>query len=439
MIVAALEDFFQNHHLQNRPCAIAFSGGKDSVALALALDNSAYREQLTSLLYYNHNLRPIEECQKEEAFVTSFAKTRGLPLVTASASQGEIKKWAQKHSRGIEESARHFRYAFFQENLPPGGVILTAHHQQDLIEQQIMRFFSGAGLTGLQGIPEVREPFYRPLLQVPLDRILQFLHQNKAPWSEDSTNKESDFLRNKVRNQLLPQLEEIFPHCSQRILSVSKDLQEAHQALESMALPQWKIIPGGFSLPCKEFEPLPPYLRRKLLLQVYNLDESQRGRQPSRRMWERVTEVRSLPQGNLIQTESFLLRRKRDMLFWDRIVVNIGKNEYLIPTDPERWYQIGERSVKISTQKDGIGPLFLDLHTSFLRTYMPSDTIVDKGRDVSLNARIRKVGVSSDEVILLGDSQGIVLAIGPQGQILSRRSQGAGDRVYLVWKEDKNV
>jgi len=110
-------------------------------------------------------------------------------------------------------------------------VLLTAHHADDQVETVLMQFFRGTGLHGLTGIPAIRThqqnphatdhiDLIRPLLPFSKASIKDFAKLNGLDYVEDSSNVKNDYTRNLIRNQLIPQMETIYPNVNQQILDI---------------------------------------------------------------------------------------------------------------------------------------------------------------------------------------------------------------------------
>jgi tRNA(Ile)-lysidine synthase len=184
---------------------IACSGGPDSAALLNLLygikDN--YQIQLY-LAHINHGLRGSDS-EKDETFVKSLGRVFDLPVFVKKIG---VKKLSQREKLSIEEAARMARYEFFEALADRLKIdkIATGHTQNDQAETVLMRLLRGAGPAGLSGIPIKRGRIIRPLLKVPRKDILKYLKVNRIRFRVDKTNLKSHYLRNKVRNRLLPQL-----------------------------------------------------------------------------------------------------------------------------------------------------------------------------------------------------------------------------------------
>lgn len=186
----------------------AVSGGPDSVALILALmafkDDYALR---LGIVHMNHQLRKDAALQ-DEAFVRKLAAKLDLPFYS---KQMDVKTYAQTNRLSIETAGRKLRYQFFEKTAQDEGYkkIATGHHKDDNAEQVLMNLLRGSGPKGLSGIPPVRgNTFIRPLIRVSKLQIRQFLEACEQPFVTDESNTDLQYLRNKIRHQLIPHLQE---------------------------------------------------------------------------------------------------------------------------------------------------------------------------------------------------------------------------------------
>ena len=137
-----------------------------------------------------------------------------------------------------EEAGRILRYRHLKETAEKYGCakIAVAHHEDDDAETVLLNLFRGSGLPGLSGIRPVREEIIRPLLCVSRKEIEEYLTSREHSWCEDSTNKENDYTRNKIRNKLLPWLtENINSRAAEHILAVSEFAAKADAYFEAEA------------------------------------------------------------------------------------------------------------------------------------------------------------------------------------------------------------
>lgn len=145
--------------------------------------------------HFNHGIRA--DSAEDEKLVTQVAKKYGLPVEVGHGKLG---------SEASEEQARAARYSFLEsvaKKHEPKGII-TAHHQDDLIETALINILRGTGRAGLSSIRNSK--IYRPLLDIPKSEILAYAKKNKIEWREDSTNNDTRYLRNYIRTKLMPEL-----------------------------------------------------------------------------------------------------------------------------------------------------------------------------------------------------------------------------------------
>lgn len=223
------------------------SGGQDSVVLA----HLAHRQGLPFALgHVNYRLRGPES-DMDEIFVRELAAQFGVPF---HVSHPTIAKQA-----GVQEQARHARYAFFAQLLQEHGYagILTAHHAQDQAETLLMNLLRGTGLKGLRGMlvysPERK--LARPLLHVSKADIEAFAQAQNLNWREDGSNAGDAYTRNRLRHHLLPVLRQLQPDWEANLLATAAQATEAWQALTQTSSPAHRFeYPSQFSIFNFQFE-----------------------------------------------------------------------------------------------------------------------------------------------------------------------------------------
>ena len=204
---------------------VALSGGPDSVALLVAsADEAGKRGVGLSACWVDHALRPAPELSDERGFVMELCKRIGVPILIEEASRGEISGMSSE-AGGIESAARIFRYAALERaRIASGcGSVLTGHTADDFVETMVMRFCTGSGTAGLRGIPETNGRIVRPLLGVTKAHVYAYLASKGQGYREDSTNASDDYLRNKVRHEVLPVLLSVFPSLRASLGTVSAE------------------------------------------------------------------------------------------------------------------------------------------------------------------------------------------------------------------------
>ena len=230
---------------------VAVSGGVDSVVLTALMQQMGAN---CSIAHANFQLRG-DESNRDESFVQAFATKMGMPFLT---KRFDTLAFAEQYKMGIQQAAREIRYAWFESlikemNLQSKAkiVLLTAHHADDQVETVLMQFFRGTGLHGLTGIPAIRThqqnplatdhiDLIRPLLPFSKVNIKDFAKSNALDFVEDSSNLKNDYTRNLIRNQLIPQMETIYPNVNQQVLDTISRLKEAEAIVDATVAAYWK-------------------------------------------------------------------------------------------------------------------------------------------------------------------------------------------------------
>ena len=225
---------------------VALSGGADSVCLLL---KTIERGDAVEALHCNFHLRG-DESDRDENFCRNLCEKYNVPL---HVKHFDTNAYAKEHKVSIEMSARELRYAWFEEMRQKLNAeeILVAHHQDDNIETMLMNLMRGTGITGMTGMKYRNGYIVRPLLDMTRQEILDYLALRKQDYITDSTNLEADAIRNKIRLQLLPLMEEIFPAVRKNLAKTMHYLQEAETVVsggQSTELDIFKILkPLGFT------------------------------------------------------------------------------------------------------------------------------------------------------------------------------------------------
>jgi tRNA(Ile)-lysidine synthase len=245
---------------------IAFSGGPDSLCLAAVLQRlrDSYPLRLGGA-YLAHGIRPVPETEQELEFVQKTCAGMGIDLTWEKLPQGLLERRCADKGRSLEEVARQARYAFLRSTAARKGsdYIAVGHTADDQVETVIMRFFQGAGLGGLPGIPPIRGDLIRPLIGCTRAQILETLRGLGLQYVKDSSNRDERYLRNAVRWQLLPVLKRIFPGFRGSVFTLSGKLAELRDYVlrEARDRLDWKAERGGYSISGAQFLAVPGLLR----------------------------------------------------------------------------------------------------------------------------------------------------------------------------------
>jgi tRNA(Ile)-lysidine synthase len=231
------------------PIACGFSGGIDSSSLLHALFLERRSMPMESrfplfAFYVDHGLRDAAELACELETVKAFCASRAIPLTVGRVRRGAIEERAKSTGIGIEAAAREYRYAAFaamaaRRGFPKPYTIFLGHNLDDQIESLLLRLFTGAGLAGMAGIDRERylAPLLlvRPMLSCPRKEIESFANGHSIAWSEDSSNQESEFLRNRVRRELIPLLDRIVPSWKSHAMAGEVRRKAQADALSALA------------------------------------------------------------------------------------------------------------------------------------------------------------------------------------------------------------
>ena len=214
--------------LQNAKLLVACSGGLDSIVLSWLMHQLDYN---IALAHCNFNLRE-EESDDDELFVTAFANDLDIDFYVKSFNTKAV---AQTNSGSIQMIARDLRYKWFKELLSTKNYdyVLTAHHADDCLETFLINLSRGTGIEGLTGIPEQNDEVIRPLLKFSRVDILAYAKANNLAWREDSSNAETKYLRNKIRQELVPVLKNLNPNFLSNFLNTQERLRASASILDN--------------------------------------------------------------------------------------------------------------------------------------------------------------------------------------------------------------
>jgi tRNA(Ile)-lysidine synthase len=170
---------------------VAVSGGVDSMSLLHALHADSRYELIVAHL--DHGIR--DDSAADRRLVEQVAQDLGLPFFYEEATLG---------AHASEAAARQVRYGFLERVRGGQGAlaIVTAHHQDDALETAVINMLRGTGRKGLTSLAG-RDRVERPLLGISKRDIRAYAQANGLTWREDSTNSDTDYLRNYVRHRLL--------------------------------------------------------------------------------------------------------------------------------------------------------------------------------------------------------------------------------------------
>ena len=222
------------HHMIPTGCTlgVGLSGGADSVCLAHILLNNKEKLGIAVLkaIHIHHGIRG-EEADRDLEFCRDFCEKNGIEFVVFKA---DVPAQAQETGESLEECARRIRYGFFEKS--GCDVIATAHNLNDNIETFIFNLSRGSSLSGLCGIPFVRDIYIRPLLDCSRKEIEEYIKKNNLQYITDSTNLCDDYTRNKIRHNIVPLLFELNPSFENAFSKCNESLNDSKEYIYSCAV-----------------------------------------------------------------------------------------------------------------------------------------------------------------------------------------------------------
>ncbi len=228
---------------RNARVILAASGGADSSALLLALDELIKAKKLSLTLivaHFDHSLRKVS--REDAIWVVNLAKDLGYECVKR---RSDIKKLASLTGDNLEQAARRARYKFLEQtaNKKEAQVVLTAHTLDDQAETILLRLLRGSAAEGLSGIKPVRPLHSKSPIQLarPLlfwarrSEAVSYCHARQVNFRRDEMNQDEKFARVKVRKQLLPLMQSFNNKIVEALSRTATLLREDSEALGAEA------------------------------------------------------------------------------------------------------------------------------------------------------------------------------------------------------------
>ena len=243
---------------------VALSGGADSVALLLCL--LELKEELhvnISAAHLNHCLRG-EESDRDEQFVRELCKKFNVPLTVEKA---DVNGEAIKTHESIELCARRIRYDFLKR--VSVGLIATAHTANDNTETVLHNLARGTGISGLCGIPPVRDNIIRPLILTTREQVEAYCGEKGISFCVDSTNSDESFTRNFIRHSVVPKLNEVNSATIENVANMSASLRDDDDFLQKIAKEAFDSICDGKTIAVNELCKLHPAIRSRCIVLFY--------------------------------------------------------------------------------------------------------------------------------------------------------------------------
>lgn len=201
--------YIQKYHMleKGEKIVIGVSGGADSVCLLfLLLSLRSEWDLKLQAVHVHHGLRGAD-ADADEQYVRKLCQVQDVPLYVFHE---DVKAYAKERGMTEEEAGRVLRRERFVQikNETGASKIVLAHHKNDNVETVLWNLSRGSGIRGAGGIRPKNGDWIRPLLCVTREEIEDYLGERKIAYCEDATNKEDDYTRNRLRNHVIPYLQE---------------------------------------------------------------------------------------------------------------------------------------------------------------------------------------------------------------------------------------
>jgi tRNA(Ile)-lysidine synthase len=243
---------------------IGVSGGQDSVALAWLMAQLAASESLTLALGHLHHGLRGEEADRDQALVEALAARLELPLEVARA---DVRALAEANGWSLELAGRQARYDFFERLATTGSYqrVALAHTATDRAETLLLNLFRGTGLAGLGSIPPRRDRIIRPLILVTRQETADLCRTEGLAYASDACNEDLTAARNRLRLQVMPELERQFgPGVEAALCRAAEHVRAEVQWTEPLVGQALQEATGPEGLAVEALREMPPGLRQRV-------------------------------------------------------------------------------------------------------------------------------------------------------------------------------
>lgn len=247
---------------------VGVSGGPDSMALLHYLLSRRRMLGLEEIVaaHVHHGLRG-EDADGDEALVRRQCADWGIPCEIRRVNVADL---ARETGRGLEETGRRVRYAFFEELAKKRSScrIATAHTAGDNLETLLLHLTRGSAMTGLAGIPPVRGRIIRPLIDCRRDEVEAYCREQGVPFRIDGSNEDIAYSRNRIRHRVTGELKALNPRVEEAARRLSETVRQEDAYLDGLAQAAYQtawLDDEGKQLNRCKLREMPPALRRRVL------------------------------------------------------------------------------------------------------------------------------------------------------------------------------
>jgi len=310
--------------LNNKKILLAVSGGLDSMTL---LHLFSLTKLNFSIAHCNYNLRSNESLE-DEFLVKKIAKKLKIELHIKNIN---TKNYLNKNKLSVQIAARKIRYDWFNSLIDKYhfSYIITAHHLDDQLETLLINIGRGSGIEGLIGIPESKL-LLRPLLNFTKKEILTYANDNNVIWNEDSSNSKNNYLRNSIRNLLIPKWKDLVPDLEKNLKKTINNLKSTNFIINEL-IRDFKNInfiksDHGIRININELKKLNPnsfFLHA--IFKKYGFNHP-----------NEIIKIINSQKGKRIESLTHVILRDREDLILNDLNKDLDKNSYQIKLIPQR-------------------------------------------------------------------------------------------------------
>lgn len=280
---------------------VGVSGGADSVCLLMLLQELREKKALSLyVVHINHMLR--KEADEEERYVKSLCSKLFIPC---SCFRKDIAGYAKELGCSVEEAGRQYRYECFEQVSREKDCkkIAVAHHRNDRAETLLFHLIRGTGMKGLGGISPIRGKVIRPLLGVSRREIEAYLEEKQIHYYIDASNKTEDYSRNRIRNRIIPQLEQLnnqaVLHMAETADLATEYWNYAEEQAERLEKELVRPVENGWEVNGEGLAAQPQLIRRHLIYRLLQ-NGSGEAKDLERQHVEQVLELLEKPAGKQV-------------------------------------------------------------------------------------------------------------------------------------------
>lgn len=330
-LIKKIKKFISNNSLitENDRILVGLSGGPDSIFLLYFIIKN-FKNKIV-IAHINHKLRGVDS-DLDEKFVRKVSQKLKIPLYV---KREDVKKLSKENKKSIEECGREIRFSFFKKILKVENLtkLVLGHNFDDNIETILINFIKGSGTKGLTGISEKINNIVHPIINIKKDDILNYLNENKIEYRTDKTNLEDEFLRNKIRNYLIPIIEREFnKNFKGKIVSLSNILKYEDNLIENLIKNLEKdvlVFNDGFTeIDLNKFKNLDLAIKRRLIRKLISyLTETENLREYSLEHIDNIISLENKKTGSKIELplniiaikdkDKIVLERKKTIIIED--------------------------------------------------------------------------------------------------------------------------